>query len=62
LRVVSENRQCLLDLRDRVRREIEGENLIATDGSSIFINPKFNYYRDILGMLIQAEGKERHDE
>lgn len=59
--VVSENMRYLLELRDRVKKEVDASNLLTTDGSTIFFNPKFNYYKDILGMLIQMESKERHD-
>jgi hypothetical protein len=60
--VASENRQQLIDLRDRVKKEIDASKLLITNGETILINPTFNYYKDILNILVQIESKERHDE
>jgi hypothetical protein len=60
--VVSETRQQLIELRDKVKKEIDASRLLITNGETILINPTFNYYKDILNMLIQIESKEQHDE
>lgn len=60
--VVSENIRYLINLRDRIAKKIETSKPFITNGKTVLINPLFNYYRDILAMLIQLESKERHDE
>jgi hypothetical protein len=61
-KMVSENRQHLLALRDRMAKEIETAKPLITNGETILLNPLFNYYKDVLNTLIQIESKEQHDE
>jgi hypothetical protein len=59
---VVDNHAKLVELRDRIEKQIKDDRLLITNGQTVIINPAYSFYKDVLSLLVSIDNKKQHDE